>query len=441
MPAMTRLADDRGGSRRAALALAGGTAMAVALTTSGLAQSAPVEITMWSWVPNLQEQIDLFEERNPDIDVNLVNAGQGAAQYMELRNAIRAGRGAPDVVQIALDTQPTFQITGALLDIGLLGANEVADDFVEWAWAQVSAGGAVYGIPWDSGPMGIIYRGDIFDEVGIAEPATWDEFRAAAETLRAERPDAYITTAAFSAGAWTIALFWQAGARPFEMIDETTIRITMNSPEARQVADYWTGLIADDLVDTSAIFNTDWYSSLDRGRIASWITAAWGPSLLSQFTSDSMGSWRAMPLPQWDAAAPAASNWGGSTIAVMGSTEHPEAAARLALFLGADTDAAQMFIERQGLFPVLKERLASDSFLDATMEFYGGVSYNQVFASASELIDTSFEWSPFNDHVYQVLSSELSAAAANGGDLSEALDRVQEELVTYARAQGFTVVE
>jgi multiple sugar transport system substrate-binding protein len=429
-------------TRRSALRLLGSAALVLPLTLgSGAVAQDPVEITMWSWTPNLQQQIDLFEERNPDIRVNLVNAGQGAAQYIQFRNALRAGRGAPDVIHIALDMQPTFQLIGALHDIGPLGASELADDFVDWSWSQVSRDGAVYGIPWDSGPLAIVYRGDIFDAAGIGEPATWDEFREAAATLRAANPDSYITTAAFSAGAWGNGLFWQGGSRPFEVIDETTIRISINDDAAKRVADYWTALIAEDLVDTQPIFNNDWYTSLDRGRVASWITAGWGPVFLSQFTAESEGQWRAMPLPQWDVSAPTSANWGGSSIAVTATTEQPEAAARLAMFLGHDTDAARMFVETQFLFPVLTEILGSDSFLGTEMAFYNNVPYNHVFAESSALIDSSFSWSPFQDFVYETLANELSAAAANGTDLSEALDRVQATVVGFARDQGFTVVE
>ncbi len=428
--------------RRGLLGLVGGGVVAAALSAvPSDALADQVEITMWSWVPNLQEQIDLFMERNPDISVELVNAGQGGAQHMQFRNALRAGRGAPDVIQIPLEMQSTFQLIGALEDIGPLGASELQGDFVDWVWGQVSSDGAVYGIPWDSGPMAIVYRGDLFDEAGITEIPTWEDFREAAAQFRETHPDKYITSATFSSGGWSTGMFWQAGSRPFEVIDQTTIRINVNDDAAREVAQYWTELLEADLVDPQPAWNNDFYTSLDRGLISSWIIAGWGPVFMEGFTSESAGQWRAMPMPTWGEDNPAAGNWGGSSIAVVAGTPEAEAAARLAIFLGHDTDAATMFYERQFLFPVLNSILESDEFVNATMDFYGGQGFNHVFADASNTIDRDFQFSPFQDFVYETLESELGGAAANGTSLVDALDRAQATLVSFAQEQGFTVVD
>jgi len=36
-----------------------------------------VNLILWSWLPNFQAQVDLFEKAHPNIRVKLVNAGQG----------------------------------------------------------------------------------------------------------------------------------------------------------------------------------------------------------------------------------------------------------------------------------------------------------------------------------------------------------------------------
>src|SRR5439155_110898 len=78
------------------------------------------------------------------------------------------------------------------------------------------AGGQVWAIPQDSGPMGMLYRKDIFDKYGITVPKTWDEFAAAARKLHSAAPNVYMTNLAQSqAGVWC-GLLWQAGVKPFE---------------------------------------------------------------------------------------------------------------------------------------------------------------------------------------------------------------------------------
>ena len=67
----------------------------------GAAQSSgPVTLTFWTWVPNIQSEATLFEQTHPNIKIKIVNAGQDAPEYTKLRTALKAGSGAPDVVQI-----------------------------------------------------------------------------------------------------------------------------------------------------------------------------------------------------------------------------------------------------------------------------------------------------------------------------------------------------
>src|SRR2546423_14460383 len=100
------------------LALAGACLAAVipALAVGG-EKRAPVTLTFWSWVPHLQDEVDLFNKTHPDIQVRLVNAGQGADEYQKLRTALKAGSGAPDVVQVEFQYIPTFTIIKGLVDI------------------------------------------------------------------------------------------------------------------------------------------------------------------------------------------------------------------------------------------------------------------------------------------------------------------------------------
>ena len=65
-------------------------------------------------------------------------------------------------------------IRDALVDLTEYGANDVKDNYSEGAWKDVSSGDAVYAIPVDGGPMGMLYRKDIFEEYGIAVPTTWE---------------------------------------------------------------------------------------------------------------------------------------------------------------------------------------------------------------------------------------------------------------------------
>src|SRR3712207_5287470 len=81
------------------------------------ALETPTKLTFWTWVPNIENEVKLFEEKYPKIDVEVVNVGQGAPHYQKIRTAIEAGEGAPDVVQMEYQYINSFTLTESLLDL------------------------------------------------------------------------------------------------------------------------------------------------------------------------------------------------------------------------------------------------------------------------------------------------------------------------------------
>ena len=144
---------------------------------------API-VTLWAWYPNSETVVDNFNEANDDVQVCWTNAGAGGDAYDKFQTAISAGSGAPDVMMVEADRIAVFQAQDALVDLKDLGYEDVKDNFSEGAWKDVSVGDAVYGAPVDGGPMGMIYRKDIFDQYGITPPTTWTEYEAAAQKVK-----------------------------------------------------------------------------------------------------------------------------------------------------------------------------------------------------------------------------------------------------------------
>ncbi|SEG99987.1 multiple sugar transport system substrate-binding protein [Nonomuraea solani] len=406
------------------------------------ALQTPTELTFWTWVPGIEKEVALFEKKYPAIDVKVVNAGQGEPQYTKLRTALKAGSGAPDVVQIEFQYIPTFTITESLLDLRPYGAEALKDKFVEWTWAQVTGrNGEVWAIPQDTGPMGMLYRKDIFDEHGIEPPKTWEEFAAAARKLHAADPDVYLTNLAGNQnGAW-MGLLWQAGAKPFQMATAEQIDVSVNDEVSKKLGAYWGGLVKEGVVATDPDFTDQWYQALNKGKYATWLTAAWGPVFLSTSAKDTSGKWRAAPLPQWAAGENKAGNWGGSTSAVIKTTKNPIAAAKFAEFLNTDPESTTMMANEQFLFPPTKALLSDKSFVDRKPEFYGGQAVNQVFAGISDTVTKDFTWPPFLDQTVNDWDETVGKSLADKTDPVAALDQWQQRITTYAESQGFKVAK
>jgi multiple sugar transport system substrate-binding protein len=403
------------------------------------AMTTPTKLTFWTWVPDIQNEVDLFEKKYPDIKVKVENVGQGLPHYQKLRSAIEAGEGAPDVAQIEYQYIPSFVLPKSLLDLTPYGAADLSGDYVDWAWKQVAPGDSVWAIPQDVGPMGNLYREDILTQAGITDPpATWDDYATAAQAVK-DKTGSYISNLGATQAGQMIGFFWQAGVKPFAYDGKETVGINVNSDKAKQVADYWTKLIQADLISTDNDFNDEWYQGLASGKYAGWLTAAWGPIFLQGTAKDTSGLWRAAPLPQWDAGNQVSGNWGGSSDAVLAGSKNKIAAYELAKFINNDKQSAMMLATKQFLYPPQNSVLEDPEFVDQKSEFYGGQQVNKLFADISKTVDTDFEWLPFMDYVYSTYEETMGSVIAAKGDISAALDTWQDQLVKYAKDQGFTV--
>jgi multiple sugar transport system substrate-binding protein len=403
------------------------------------ALSTPTKLTFWTWVPDIDKEVALFEKAYPDIDVTVENVGQGLAHYQKMRSAIEAGEGAPDVAQVEYQYIPSFVLSEALLDLTPYGAGDISGDYVEWAWKQVAPAEQVWAVPQDVGPMGNLYREDILKEAGITEPpATWEAYAEAAQVVK-DKTGSYISNVGATQAGQMIGFMWQRGVKPFAYDGQETVSVNVNSAEAKEVASYWTKLIQDDLISVDVDFQDQWYQGLASGKYAGWLTAAWGPIFLQGTAEKTSGLWRAAPLPQWAEGDNVAGNWGGSADAVLASSKNPIAAYELAKFINNDEESAMKLATEQFLFPPQVSVLEDPAFADQESEFYGGQKVNQLFADISETVDTDFEWLPFMDYVYSSYEETIGTVIADKGDIAAALDKWQDQLVSYAKDQGFTV--
>ncbi len=148
-----------------------------------------VELTYWAWAPNLEKVVELWNEKNPTIHVTVNKQDGGDPAVTKLLTAVKAGSGAPDLIQAEYQKIPTLVAADALADLSGTVANETKSHFPDGVWNDVTLGGdALYSVPQDTGPMVFYYRADIFEKLGIAVPKTWEEYAAAAKTVHAADP-------------------------------------------------------------------------------------------------------------------------------------------------------------------------------------------------------------------------------------------------------------
>ncbi len=413
------------------LAACGGGSSSGSSTTS----SGPVTLTYWSWIPGMDKQVALFNQTHPNIHIVLSNVGAGPVEYSKLFTAIKANN-EPDLSQIEFQTLPQFETTSSLVDISQYGANSVKNVFPAWMWSQVTLGNAVYAIPQDGGPMAMYYRDDIFKKYNLPVPTTWAQYADDAAKLHAADPKAYITDFPPRQPGQFVGLLWQNGANLFSISGQSW-KVSINSPQALQVASYWQDLIGKKLVKTDPDFSNSWFSDLQTGVLATWISAAWGNGILKQNAPQSAGKWRVAPLPQWQAGQNVSSNWGGSTTVVFKSTKHPQEASVFAQWISANEQSAELEFST-GAYPALLSALSS-STVNSPQPFFGNQVINQVFSESAKQVNVNFQWGPSMEQVYNDIGDNFANAINGHGTLSDGLNAVQQSTITYLQKQGFSV--
>jgi multiple sugar transport system substrate-binding protein len=430
--------------RLTAVAAVGVLGLAVGACSSGGGSSSsggPVHIKVWAWYPEFKSVVDLFNSTHKDIQIDWTLAGTGSDEYTKLQTALKAGKGAPDVVMLEFQEMPTIELTKHLVDMGKYGANSIKSNYVDWAWKQVSDGDKVYSIPVDAGPMALLYRQDVFDKYKLAVPKTWDEFKQEAQKLKAASPTSFMTDFGANDGGFMTGLMWQAGAHPYTYSASNLPKVGVNlaNDSAKKVMAYWQDMVTSKLADTTAYGTTDFYTGLANAKYATYIAAGWGPGYLASVAKTTAGKWRAAPLPQWEAGGSAQGDWGGSSFAVTDQTKHPKEATTVAMeIFGSDKDAWKIGIDKAFLFPTATPILNWDYFQNKEYDFFGGQKVNQIFVPAYNGVG-QFDWPPFNDYSFSQLTTLVGQAVTNKSSWSDALDKWQSSVSTYAKQQGFQV--
>ena len=411
---------------------------------SAAASCAPaegkVDLSFTSWIPGIEEVVDVWNKENPDIQVKVQTGPNGnSGTYQNFFNQLKAGN-APDLGQIEYDALPNFRVQNGLMDLGACDDVMAAkDDFVDWTWGQVSLGesDSVYAVPQDSGPMAMFYRADLFEQNGIAIPTTWAEYKEAAKKVRAT--GAYITN--FSQGDINqfAGFVWQAGGSWFNN-DGSDWTVDLTDPASKKVADYWQDLIDEDLVSTVPTWTTEWDNAYNSSAAWTWNSAVWGANSIASGAPDTAGKWAVAKAPQWEAGDSAAGNWGGSSTAVFTGSKHPYEASKFALWLNTSDEALTMLNTSANIYPATKEGL-NLPVLKEGVDFYGGQPIYDVFAEASSEVSEDFAWGPTMTQTYNDVSDGFKAAVSGDGTLLDALTKGQSATIDALKAQSIPVKE
>ncbi|MFE4666842.1 extracellular solute-binding protein [Streptomyces sp. NPDC056716] len=399
----------------ASLALA---ATACGGSDSGDSADGPVTITWWDTsnatneAPTYQALVKEFEAAHQDIKVDYVNVPFDQAQNKF--DTAAGSQGAPDVLRSEVGWTPAFAKKGFFLPLDGTEALADQDQFQPSLIEQATYEDKVYGVPFTTDTLALVYNKELFEQAGVEAPTTWDELKTAAATIKDETGvDGYWgSTQAYYAQSF----LYGEGA---DTVDAEAQKITVTSPEAKKGYETWQGLFdgkglhkADTTADAYAHIQDAFVS----GEVASIIQGPW------EITNFYKGSAFADKNNLGIATVPAGSSGaagaptGGHNLSVYAGSDaaHQEAALKFVNFMTSAT-AQETIALKNSTLPT-----RDDAYTDEVKADPGIAGYQGVLAAAQPrpaLPEYSSLWGPLDD--------ELLAVAGGDKSLDEGLDSAE----------------
>ncbi|GAA3929843.1 ABC transporter substrate-binding protein [Microbacterium soli] len=415
----------------AALALAACSSSSDPAPGTGTADE-PVTVDFWGWVPGLEDLVAQWNEQNDHIHVEFHRMTGDDGQKVEA--AVDAGKG-PDLVQLSTHDLPDYVISERVVDITEY-VSKHEDNYTPASWAAVSFDGQVYGVPQGIGPAATMYRTDIFEDLGLEMPETWDEYLETARALKAADPEVRIANLSPSEiGQWAQEI--QQAESSWYGIDGDAWTVGVNDAGSRLVAERWQTLLDEDLVTTEQMWTPEYWALVNSGRIATITYAAWFPTSIVENAADTAGKWRVAPMPK-NAGSENSGDSGGAAVVVLKNTENAAAAAEFAAWLNGSDDTQDALITVGGLFPSTLNGLASDA-LTAPSDFFGGQVVNEVFIESAKQTPATWVEGPNYGAIQTVLLDEFAKVVGGEGTFLQALDTAQQAAVADLESRGLSV--
>ncbi|PWH06394.1 sugar ABC transporter substrate-binding protein [Brachybacterium endophyticum] len=397
---MTRTTPSSSGRALTRRSVLGGTAALGAAAATGAltgcggsaGASGTTQLDYWLWdanqLPGYSQAIDLFMQRNPDIDVRITQMGFDD-YWTKITASFVAGAG-PDVFTDHLGRYPEFLKLDVIVPLDdFAEIAEIPDDQYQPGLQELWTGqdGKRYGLPKDYDTIAIMYDAKALEEAGLApkdlEGLDWnpEDGGSFEEVLRRLAKDTSGTRgdekgfdptsiARYALGAdagidYTGQSTWSpfAFSTGWTFTDEKTwgTRFNYDDPDFQASLDWYFGLVDKGLLPPFGMFgdSSPAQSQIQGGKAAIALAGSWMIGTYANLEGVDLGI---APLPAGPVGHPV-SMFNGLGDSISAQSEHQQEAARLVAFLGSD-DAQEIIGRRAVVFP------ASDAGTAAASEAY-----------------------------------------------------------------------
>lgn len=392
------------------------------------------EITVWSWdvaAAGLTRIADDFESANPGTTINVVDVGYDNA-YDKISVGLNAGSGLPDLITVETDHMPGYieAFPGGFTDLSEALADQVSNFDPSKIAAASDSSGKLYAVPWDAGTDALFVRTDFVAQAGVdpASLATWADFVAAAETVKAKTGKTAFDSD-LSTGSLFLQLLQQQGAGMFDAAGN----VTVNGAEGLAALELLQDLNSKGLINNVKGWDAR-VSAAKAGKSAFSPNAVWWTGTLKADAPELSGKWSVQPLPAFTAGGAQTSNNGGSNLVVPTQAKNPALAIAFAKFALADVQNQNSMMENEGLFPAYLPALADPMYAEND-PYFSNEPALKVFAELTAVIPPTYYTGDYAE-ASEIVANATVDAILNGKNAQEALDAAAEAI---AEATGRTI--
>ncbi|MFC5234718.1 sugar ABC transporter substrate-binding protein [Pseudonocardia zijingensis] len=348
--------------RTVALAAAAALALAGCGSQSGDDAGAGGDRTLTVWImegtnpdsqPFFDELSAAFQQRTgAALDVQFMQWGAAKDRFT---TAI-AGGTTPDVAEVGTTWVGEFGDSGALVDLGpRVQEAGLIDSFLPGLVEAGTLDGALYGMPWYAGVRSVVYRTDVFAELGLQPPTTWDELVAVGRRIKEARPDLLPLPIAGDNEFIVYPFLWGAGGEIATKNGETWTS-GVDSPQSRAGIQFYADLALEHGFSTPAAATwreTDLRDSFTKGQSAMIFSGSWTPKAILEAAPDLEGKIGVFPLPGPNVGL-APTVVGGSVLSVFETAQDQDLAWQLVEMMSTGEFAAK-WAEESSYFPGTRE--------------------------------------------------------------------------------------
>jgi ABC-type glycerol-3-phosphate transport system substrate-binding protein len=391
-------------------------------TAAGPNSTKDTTLTIWGWgvaIDGLKLVDEGYKKKYPDVELKYV-VRSPTETYRQIQLTISAGSGAPDVSLVEDSHLAQLVKLGALADV-TSRVRPYRKLIAPYRWKEATRNGRIHAMPWDSGPVAVFYRRDIFQRAGVNPNRinTWAQYYQAALKIKRTtgvpmwpQPTARNDARVFEILLWQQGLGYVNGKGAVILDKNARIQRTLEF-----MGKFWKG----GLSLNQEWWTNPWYKAFEEGEVATIPEAVWMGTFFKSFIAPkAVGKWGVFRLPAWTPGGSRAANDGGSALAIFNQSDNKTAAWNYIQYHLGRADVQVQIYEKTDLFPGLTTAYRTPLFKIGD-PYFGGQRVRELFVDIAKKIPQAGVYSSDYQQMNALMQTEIQKYALGRQSAKQAL--------------------